>query len=279
VDFTTGDAMLVNVSESFGLAATERATLNQELASDRGTARPIAETTSFPVPGGGDLETIRILPDADPAVDPTVELSQQHASAGTSVVVTATVRNLGPGVTGDLVLEFYDGTSVTGTLVYTEAMTSLIFNESVSVSTNVTAAGGAQTLTARLVVEGGADSDTTNNEATVDLGALPAPTALDVQESAQYEDALMLSWVAPPVPSVAGYRVFRSTSPGAPYDLIAATTTPFLTDRSLARGTTYHYVVQAYDADGVRSPLSSEAIKALPTLHHAYVPLVMKNVD
>jgi len=277
VDFTTGDAMLVNVSESFGLSATERATLEQKLASASRAARPAAETSSFPVPGGGDLETIRILPDADPALDPDLVLSQRHASAGASVAVTATVRNLGPGVTGDLTLEFYDGTAMTGTLIYTRSLTSLIFNESVSVSTTVTAAGGAQPLTARLVVEGGTDSDGTNNEATADLGALPAPKTLDVQKSSQYEDALMLSWVAPAVPGVAGYRVFRSTSSGGPYDLIAATTTPFLTDRDLARGATYYYVVQAYDAAGVRSPLSGEAMETLPTLSYGYIPLVMRD--
>ena len=275
LDVTTGDAMLVNVSQSFGLSAAKRASLEQELAAASGTARPAAETNGFSVADGSVVETIRIEPGADPALDPTLSLSQRHAPAGASVTVTGTVRNLGRDLTGNLTFELYDGTPITGTRVFRESVGFLTFNDSVPISTTVTAAGGAQRLTARLVVDSGADVDTGNNEATADLGALPAPRTLDVQPSAQDDDALMLSWVAPPVPGVAGYRVFRSTSPGGPYDLVAETTSPFWTDPGRERGTTYYYAVQAYDAAGVRSPLSLEVAGLLP-LRRAYVPLVLR---
>jgi len=277
VDPVSRDALLVNVSQSFDLLPMQRAKLEHKLASVDAEARPSAQRSAFSAAQGSLVETIRIDPQADPALDPGLKLSQQHASAGATVEMTATVRNLGRAPTGDLTVEFYDGDPATGTLVGTRDPGLLFFNESALVSAAVTASGGDQTLTARLVVESGGDFDTTNNEAAADLGAIPAPTTLDVQPSSQDLDALMLSWVAPPVPGIAGYRVLRSTSSGGPYELIGETTTPFFTDGGLTSDTAYYYVVQAYDAAGVRSPFSGEAMEGLPSIYEAYIPTVLRD--
>ena len=278
VDFTTGDALLVNVSQSFNLSSAQRARLEHQLTANSTQAQPAAETSAFAAVANGAVETIRVEPEADPALDANLALSQQHANAGASVEVTATVRNLGVGETGNLTLELYDGTPMTGTLLFTDTLATLASNDSVPVSASVTASGGSQRLTAELAVDSGDDLSPANNRANANLGALPAPTTLDVQPSSQFDDALMLSWVAPPVPGVAGYRILRATSSGGPYQLIGETINPFFTDRELSRGT-YYYVVQAYDATGTRSPFSVEAMETFSPEFDLFVPLIQQNAS
>jgi hypothetical protein len=57
-----------------------------------------------------------------------------------------------------------------------------------------------------------------------------------------------LDWNASPEPDVSGYRVYRSTTAGGPYDFAAAAGAPGLDDLGLTNGVTYYYVVTATDA-------------------------------
>lgn len=57
---------------------------------------------------GLTLELLSVGPDADPALNAELTLSQVHALPGSTVVVSATVRNLGRGPSSNLNIDFYD---------------------------------------------------------------------------------------------------------------------------------------------------------------------------
>ena len=71
-----------------------------------------------------------------------------------------------------------------------------------------------------------------------------APTGLT---AAPGDSSVALSWTARPEPEVALYRVYRSLTTGGPYSLIASVIEPSRMDAGLANGTTYYYVVTAFD--------------------------------
>ena len=75
-----------------------------------------------------------------------------------------------------------------------------------------------------------------------------------------------LTWVASASPNVAGYTVFRSTTPGGPYTqiisaIVAATS---YQDKTVLAGLAYYFVVTAVDKSGISSSYSSEAKAIVP---------------
>ena len=64
----------------------------------------------------------------------------------------------------------------------------------------------------------------------------------------------MLAWDA--VPGATSYRIYRSTSRGTGYSLLATTTSTSYVNTSAAKGTTYYYQVKACNAAGL-SPYSN----------------------
>ncbi|MFA6253458.1 MAG: fibronectin type III domain-containing protein [Patescibacteria group bacterium] len=80
-----------------------------------------------------------------------------------------------------------------------------------------------------------------------------------------------LSWTASTDNSgvVTGYNVLRSTTNGSGYQVVATSNTNSYTNIGLTAGTTYYYVVQAYDASGNTSNNSNQAVAAI-----ASAPLV-----
>ena len=92
INGSTGEAVLLSV----GLPPTSTATLsvNPQPAPASTAARP-RTASSILAAGGEPITSLVIDPEADPALDPALTLSQQHAAPGSSVVVTATVRNVG----------------------------------------------------------------------------------------------------------------------------------------------------------------------------------------
>lgn len=68
----------------------------------------------------------------------------------------------------------------------------------------------------------------------------------------------------------------RGGTSGGPYELVGEATGTVYSDLLLERDQPYYYVVQAYDADSVRSVYSTEASGMLP-LSKLYLPLVLRN--
>jgi hypothetical protein len=86
----------------------------------------------------------------------------------------------------------------------------------------------------------------------------PPPVAPTNLRAIAGDARVRLDWNASPEPDVVGYRVYRSTSAGGPYDRVAAVTVPAHDDLGLTNGVTYYYVVTARDARA-ESPWSNEA--------------------
>jgi hypothetical protein len=119
----------------------------------------------------------------------------------------------------------------------------------------------------------------------MDLGLIPCPADLDggvcssalVQQivnaalgqgcSATVSHSVSLTWTASSSPSIAGYNVYRSTTPGGPYTLLnsALVTTTSYTDNSVAAGETYYYVTTAVNTSNDQSAYSNQAQATVPT--------------
>jgi hypothetical protein len=218
------------------------------------------------------LDVLTIQPDADPALDPAFRLSQVHADPGTTVVISATIRNLGRNPTGGLTVNFFSGEPGNGTLIEGVQVSSLDFNAAQQVSIEVTAGSGEQPLYAQ-VVSAGENVNAENDLATGDLGDIPAPFALGVIESPTYESSLAVKWQPVNLPGISGYRILRGMQPGGPYEVVGETTQPVFNDMPIARGTRYYYVVQTFDENGVLSTLSNEVTGELPT-QSIYLPVI-----
>jgi YD repeat-containing protein len=227
-----------------------------------------------PITSDDTLDVLTLLADADPALDPALALSQAHADPGSSVTVTANVRNLGRNASGDLTVNFYAGEPGSGTLIESVLVNSLDFNESAQASIQMTAGSGNQPLYAS-VTANGENANPDNDLSTGDLGEMPAAFALGVIDSPTYEVSLAVKWQPLDLPGIAGYRVLRSTQPGGPYELVGETTQPVFNDMPVSRGQTYYYVIQAFDENGVLSSLSNEVVGMLPLLT-AFLPMLEK---
>lgn len=70
---------------------------------------------------------------------------------------------------------------------------------------------------------------------------------------------LNLSWNANAEPDLKNYKVYRSTTSGGPYTLIASPTANSYPDTGLTAATTYYYVVSAVDTTGNEGLKSGEA--------------------
>ncbi len=74
--------------------------------------------------------------------------------------------------------------------------------------------------------------------------------------------AAVMAWDQNNEPDMAGYRVYRATGPGA-YGAPVASLSPLASSYSatnLQPGTTYYFVVTAYDTTGNESPRSNELV-------------------
>lgn len=268
VNTLTSQAVFLNVRRFTAGAATAH------LAPASTGARPALASTTLSA-GDDTVEYLTLTAAPDPALDPELELSQQHASAGTSVVVTATVRNVGRGPATALTVSLYAGTAISKTLITSQALAGqLMLNETRPVLFVIESAGGTQPLYAE--VNGNGDSNPANNAATTDLGELLPPTLVNTVVNTAYPNALTVVWIPPLIPGVAGYRILRSTQSGGPYTMVGDTAGTTYVDLLLEPGQRYYYVVQAYDATGVRSVYSAEGEGWLPQ-YWVYLPLVLRS--
>lgn len=81
-----------------------------------------------------------------------------------------------------------------------------------------------------------------------------------------HDHSASLTWGASASPSIAGYNIYRATSPGGPYVKINAVLIPGLTytDRAVQSGRTYYYVATATDSSNNESGYSNEAKAIIP---------------
>lgn len=79
--------------------------------------------------------------------------------------------------------------------------------------------------------------------------------------------SVVLTWVASTSTNVTGYRVYRSTVKGGPYNLIAPDLPAVVTytDSTVQPGQTHYYVVTAVDGNNNASVYSNEAAALIPT--------------
>ncbi len=93
-----------------------------------------------------------------------------------------------------------------------------------------------------------------------DGGALFEPAAPSNLAATSGEGQVSLTWNANREGDLAGYQVLRGTQPGGPYTALAATllSTPNYVDSTVQNGTTYYYVVQAFDTASKPSTYSTE---------------------
>jgi hypothetical protein len=100
----------------------------------------------------------------------------------------------------------------------------------------------------------------------VDNLAPAAPTGLSAADTASDDGgAVTLTWTPSGAPDVTQQRVYRSTISGGPYTLVTTISNDTATtfgDTGLANGTTYFYVVRAYD--GTQESADSNQASAAP---------------
>jgi hypothetical protein len=77
------------------------------------------------------------------------------------------------------------------------------------------------------------------------------------------EARVVLDWADNTEPDLAGYRVLRSTTAGSGFVQVAQVTASNWTDLGVTNGTTYYYVITAFDSAGIESGLSAQ-VSATP---------------
>jgi bacillopeptidase F len=91
------------------------------------------------------------------------------------------------------------------------------------------------------------------------------------------EGTIGFSWVAPDTTDIAGYWIYRSTTPGTGYELVGSTAATTFLDTGLTNEVTYYYVVTAYDSYYTQSLPSNEASAVARWPCRLFLPLVSKN--
>ncbi len=272
----SGDAMVINVNRSTIM-------LNQAISLTNATTTPIATSTTHSFTSGNDsVETFNVSAAPDLAVDPTLGLSVIHAIAGETVVVTATLENLGRGVatSGAVPISvcLFSGVPPTGIQLGCNdlpAGDSLGYNTSLPMTFDIVANGSEQPIYAQ-VFSNGENGNPSNDIATSALGAIPAPILTSVTQDMLYlVNALGIRWVPPLIMGVSGFRILRSTDAGVTYELVGETSGSYLADLLVTRGVNYCYVVQAYDTAGTLSAKSNQVCASVKLLG-IHLPLIKR---
>ena len=273
LDPATGNELILNVSRA-AVSAAEVKQLQRVYKPVSSEAR--SDTHPHVITAQDDpVESLLLEAGADPAIDPAVAISTQHALPGSTVWVTTTVRNVGLQPASDIVVHVYSTSTVLSLVDVFTVTGPLEVNEAVSLTRPVTRTTGAQQIIVQ-VEASNSKTSVTNDTASVDLQAMPAPQFVGVAASTLSEPALDVSWLPVKVSGVEGYRVLRREPSNSPlYDLVGETIGAAYTDRLLQRGRMYCYVVEAYDAAGVLSADSDEVCVTLANLR-VFLPLVLK---
>ncbi len=76
--------------------------------------------------------------------------------------------------------------------------------------------------------------------------------------------SVQLNWQASTSSGVTGYDVYRSTTSGGYYSLLASLTGLTFTDKAVQAGLTYYYVVTAINSSGLQSTYSNPVQAVIP---------------
>ena len=222
------------------------------------------------------VESAVIEPGADPALDPDLKVSQYHANPGETVVVTATVRNIGNQAASGVKVGLFSGQNPGGDLIQEIAAGDLSFNQSQVIAFQMTAGSGNQPVYVKITA-GSANINAGNDLVTTAIGELLPPGLMHIQANPMAPASLQIAWQAPIMQGIAGFRILRSLSPGGPYELVGETSRTLYTDFLLSDEIGYYYVVQTFDDAGAVSAysdeVSAEVSASVPT-GMIYLPLV-----
>jgi hypothetical protein len=78
------------------------------------------------------------------------------------------------------------------------------------------------------------------------------------------QHSVTLNWTASTSTNIVGYKVYRSTVSGGPYDQVDSMAGTTCVDNTVGSGQTYYYVATAVDSSGAESGYSNEAVAAVP---------------
>ena len=86
---------------------------------------------------------------------------------------------------------------------------------------------------------------------------------------------MLLTWQRSPVTGIAGYRIYRASASGGPYELIGVAAGALFEDwvRPQLHQPDY-YVVEAFDQAGVRSEHSVEAVARPWAGQQVFLPMM-----
>jgi hypothetical protein len=267
---SAGAAVVLGESRPYARTARDEAEL-RTLMADIPTVGDLAA-----IGGAGGLVWASMPQAADPALDPALGVAQPHAPAGTTVEVTALVRNRGraPLPPGGVV-RFYRGTPAERTLLDQLALPELGFNEQATLRFPVGTDGTQQPIFAEISSAG--DSDETNNRAFAELGTPVAPELLGAAPTSLWPDAIELSLAGPPPAGLEGYRIYRrAASADASVELVGEAAGARFYDLLLRPGETYCYSARSFDNTGLLSPPSPEVCATATPGNSLYLPLLRR---
>jgi fibronectin type 3 domain-containing protein len=133
--------------------------------------------------------------------------------------------------------------------------------------TDTTAVNGTTYYYVVSAVDGGGESANSSPQVstTPQAGLAAVPTGLAISAG---NGVVNLAWNS--VAGATSYNVYRSTTSGSGYALLTSSASPSITDYAVANGTTYYYVVTAFNSSGESS--YSAQVSATPEAAAAQVP-------
>jgi hypothetical protein len=228
---------------------------------------------------GDPVETIQVPLGADPALDP-LQLSRRAAAPGTPVEVVVVVRNVGRGLADGLKINFYEGKPAAGVLRGSvDAPLPLDLNESYTARFTINAPTGSGDIYAE-VVSSGANLSSANDRAAAQLSKPGAPQITALGEDQLFAGNVRLAWLQAAGEVVAGYRVYRGSTAGGPFEFIGEAGATTYVDLLSQPGVSYCYRVRAYSASNTLSdasvPLCGKVDTVQPGGRTIFLPLIRR---
>ena len=262
VEAGTGGTLVLDVRES-----TAQATALHIAGAMQG----LDEMLAISIPFGADLAI------AD------LSFSDAHPDAGEIVFITATVQNLAFAdvpAGGNVVVRFFVDSATDPDKRIGEAVMNarLGYNGKHEVAIPWIASAGRHEIIAVVDAEEQVrELKEDNNQAMRTVGEVAAPRFL-LAATDPIGGRVLLQWEPSATVGVAYYRIYRSTVPGGPYELVGTSSETVYADDGLVNGQIYYYTITAVDAAGTASPRSNE-VSAIPQRtirYYVRLPVILK---